>query len=371
MTNKIKIKVKTYNKQFFINKMMINNISIENLKDFENMFSCYIDEKDLKKIEKLYRVEVLYNRKQNMFSWLKNNVWNIGAKFVSIILFLVISNLIVGISISGGSEEIQTKLINYLDENNIKRLVFKKNYQDINNIKSEILNKYQDNIEWLEIEQQGMNYQIKIQERIKEEKEEKGKFCQVVAISNGFVKKIIASQGVSLVKNNDYVKEGDLLINGELNTDSEIKGKVCAEGKIYAEKWYEAKMSVPTTYKVKKFTNKKKYNFKIENGNHDYTILRSRFTYYDDSDKQIISLFGIKLYLVKEEEYILEEVLYTQEELNKQIDNLIEEKINISLDEGEVILYKNVLNKSEFNSKIDIDIFVSVQKIISKVIKIE
>ena len=68
---------------------------------------------------------------------------------------------------------------------------------------------------------------------------------------------------------------------------------------------------------------------------------------------------------LKEEEIIYLTKEYTEEELDIRIDELIQEKVGLKLKEGEEILYKNVLKKELNHSKIDIDVFVTTNIIIS------
>ena len=71
-------------------------------------------------------------------------------------------------------------------------------------------------------------------------------------------------------------------------------------------------------------------------------------------------------YLIKEHEYVNETLEYNDEELDKKLDELILTKLELSLKGKERILQKKVLKKEVNDSRIKIELFVSVEKLISK-----
>ena len=209
-----------------------------------------------------------------------------------------------------------------------------------------------------------MKYIITLEERKKILPNTKNDRCDVIATKDALVTKVIAQSGVVMVKPNTYVRAGDVLISGEIKYNEEIKNTVCAKGIVYGEVWYDVKMSLPKTYQEKIYTDKYRYNLELSH-NKDYKIFKSRLKDYDTKRKTLISILGFKINLLKEEEIIYLTKEYTEEELDIRIDELIQEKVGLKLKEGEEILYKNVLKKELNHSKIDIDVFVTTNIIIS------
>ena len=211
-----------------------------------------------------------------------------------------------------------------------------------------------------------MIYNIKLEERKSKNEEKVGGKCHVVASTDGMITKIIANKGIIMVKNNQNVKEGDLLISGQITLNDEVKEDICANAKVYAEKWYNVTIDMPNTYEIKEYTNKKRYNLLFVLDNRDYKLFKSRLNNYDSDKIEIVSILNKKLYLLKEYEYNLKKLEYNENSLNKRIDDLVMEKLNLSLVDNEKILVKNVLKKSLNDSRIKIELFVTIEKLISK-----
>ena len=101
-------------------------------------------------------------------------------------------------------------------------------------------------------------------------------------------------------------------------------------------------------------------------GRNDYKIFRSKYKNYDEDTKEIISILGKKLLKTKEREYIFQDKYYEEEEINRKIDEILANKVNLKKNQGEEILYKNILKKTEFDSTIEIEVFVTALAILSE-----
>ena len=104
----------------------------------------------------------------------------------------------------------------------------------------------------------------------------------------------------------------------------------------------------------------------LELDNKDYIIFKDRLQNYDSNKSLIISLLGKKLYLIKEFEYKNIEKQMSEEELDTMVENTIISKLELKLKDKEKILYKNILKKSINDSKIDIELFVTIKELISE-----
>lgn len=366
MQNKILIKIKCDANEL-IKLSFIKNIELYNIRYYKNYIICSINYSDLENLNKFYKVKILKDYfPKTLLNIFKNNVKNFVLLVFALLLFLFLSNIIVNVNINSNNIELVKKLNKSLDNYKIKRLTLKKDFIEIQNIKNNILNEYKNELEWFEIEKIGMTYNIKLEERKIEENEHTIGNCNVVAISDGFVTKIISTNGINLVKNNSYVKEGDILISGHIALNEEDRADICAKGKVYAEKWYSVEISLPKKYYNKEYSNKYRYNILFENDNIDYKIFKSRLENYDTDKLEIISLLNKKIYLLKEYEYVLKEYNYDENTLNNKIDELIKEKLELNLLDNEIILQKNILKKEENDSRIIIELFVTIEKLISK-----
>ena len=223
-----------------------------------------------------------------------------------------------------------------------------------------ILNEYPTKLEWLEIEVKGMNYIVRVEERKIHEKESVKTSCNIVAIKDGLVKKLIYSKGEALVKTNDYVKKGDILISGTLMKDEEVKSVVCATGKVYAEVWYKATIKVPLVREENILTGKVRYNLKVKNNNYDNLIFRCSLKDYNIETYPLFKLFNTSFSFVKEKEIIKKEIAYTDEELNNEAERLINEKVSQILSDNEYIINKKVLQTNKLENSLEVVYFLAL-----------
>jgi len=365
MNKYIIVDIRLYNLNRFLLDAIQKGITIERISYSKNILRCRIKENDLNKISKYYKIKIVKSiNKETIFLFIKNNLLLMSSILFGMVLFFFFSSLIIQVDILSTNEELKKNLLKSLDNLEIRRLTFKKSKNKINAIKKRIEDEYKNEIEWLEIKENGMTYEVLLEERKLALPNKEENYCHVTAQRDGLVTKIIARKGNVVVHENSYVREGDTLISGDITFNDEIKSTVCARGTVYGEVWYSVKLTIPKKYEQKNYTGKSKYNLILDSGRNDYKIFRSRFKNYESERKTLISLLGKKIILEKEKEYTYKELFYTEEELTKKIDEIIIEKINLSLEKKERILYKNILKKEEFDSTIDIEIFVTVEKIL-------
>lgn len=365
MNDKILVRIKVYNKEQFYIRILERNISLNNIKYKDKYIICKIKESDYKTLSRYYKIEILKEfNTHELFKHLKKYYLEYLSIILGIILFNLFINTICYVDIRTTNRGLASKISKVLDIYNLKRFTLKKDYNYLVKVKQELLKTYPDELEWVEIKNDGMKYIITLEERKKILPNTKNDRCDVIATKDALVTKVIAQSGVVMVKPNTYVRAGDVLISGEIKYNEEIKNTVCAKGIVYGEVWYDVKMSLPKTYQEKIYTDKYRYNLELSH-NKDYKIFKSRLKDYDTKRKTLISILGFKINLLKEEEIIYLTKEYTEEELDIRIDELIQEKVGLKLKEGEEILYKNVLKKELNHSKIDIDVFVTTNIIIS------
>ena len=284
-------------------------------------------------------------------------------------LLFLLSHVIVKIEVVHSNKEIRMLVENELDNQGIKRLTLKKNYETLEKIKENILNKYPDRLEWLEINTIGMNYRVSVEERIITEIEKEKDACHVVAKKDAVVTRIVNTKGMNFVEPNKYVRSGDILISGNIMDVEAIKGVVCASGVVYGEVWYEVSVVVPLNFNEEVITGKMRYNFAYETLKSKNKIFRSRLENFLDTNEKTFDILGMKLYLQKEEEIVLVPKTYTEEEAINRAMELAKEKIMVGMSRDEKILSQKVLKKTLNDSKMIVEVFVSVEETISDVIE--
>lgn len=234
-------------------------------------------------------------------------------------------------------------------------------------IKNKILEKYPDKLEWLEIKNIGMTYEVRVEERIITKIKEENSFCNIVATKSGILTKVISKKGLNYKIVGDYVEKGDVIIGGDIKVEEEIKKSVCAEGQAYGEVWYTVNVNVPLNYNEKIKTGKKRNNFMIDNSKEKKVLLKSRFKNKIVKNKKMFSLFGWTFYFQKEHEVILKKQTYNKENALNQAVSLAKDKIKLKLDDKERIITQKVLNNEIKDSKMRVEIFVVVEEQIGKV----
>lgn len=341
----------------FIKKCLDNNLDLYNIKYEEDYLLVTIKESDLKKIKKInyYSKITVYRTlgRKRIIKSIKNNLYNISLLLIFMFLIYGISNVIISIDIKHENKEMIKRVDELLKEKGIKRFTIFKTNKELNKISDEITHENRDFIDFLSITRTGMKYTVNIEERIIKSKEKELERCHIVAKKDGVIKKIDAKQGIIVKEKGNLVKKGDIIISGEVILNEEIKGNTCAKGSVIANTWYKINVSYPLKETIKTYTKREKVNIKKYN-----KYLKKRL--YDEFDEKVMFRLG-PLSLVRQYEYKSEEINITKEDAINKALNEAEIKLKEKLGEIEII-DKKVLNSSTNNSKIELEIFVSVNE---------
>ena len=367
MKHYILVRIKTPKKTSLLLKLNRLNVDIKEIHYEKEYLKFMILDKDLKRVKKYlvsYKVEVIdetgiYKLKSELK---KNNLIIIGIIFASVI-FLILSNLIVSVNVIHEDSTLRELIMESLKENGVTKLSFKKSYDEYERIIENIKEEYQDRIEWLEIDVEGMVINVRVEERIINDYEKDYSTCHIVASKSGIIKSIATTKGVAEVSINDYVAKGDILINGSIKLNDEVKANVCASGSVYAEVWYNVSASMPMVEEIRNDTGKMRYNLMMKKGSDETVLLKSRIK----GEKRVenvylFKIFGFEFYLQKEYEVKIEEIEYKEEEATQKLTELVREKLDLKLDNFESIIEEKVLQKDIKNNNIYIDMFLAVRE---------
>lgn len=378
MTSKIKLNVKGKNIERFIKRLKSKNINLLKIEYIKyNEINIIIYKKDY---EKLLELKTIYDVNMvDIYGIIKVreviNIYKYLIIFIAIgiMLLIFLSNVIFNVEVIHNDKDLRNLIINELENYNIKKYKFKKNYNEIQNIKNDILNKYQDKIEWLEIEEKGTSYIIRVEPRIIPNNEVSYEKQNVVAGKSAVIKKIIAKSG-EVVKNlNTYVNKGDIIISGNIYLNEEVKDVVKADGIVYGEVWYNVKVEYPYIYSEIKEKNNYQdvYVLKIFDKEFEFTF--NKFKDKKIEENIILQNNILPIYLVKQKQQELETIsllLTSEEAKDKAIKEAIK-KMNEKLDGEEKIIDYKVLNFDIEDDKVILDIFFTVYEDITSYSKIE
>lgn len=346
----------------FMNKCLKYNIDLYNIERTKEYLQVRVNEDDLEKIIKMNYYSDIEVVKYLGIKGILINLKKYSYDFIMLLVFLIslyfISNVILSVEIKHENKNLIKKINEILLKKNIKKFTINKTLGELNEISDEILFENRDFLDWISINKTGMKYIVSFEERILTQKEEKQPYCHVVASKDGVITSIIAKSGVNMVENAQYVKKGDILITGEIILNEEVKDNICAEGIVMAETWYKINISIPLNYEEKEYTHKKRYNL-LFNGN------PLRKDKYSKCDRDNILKIG-PLKLVKEKEYTIITQNYSHEEAVKMGLDLASKRLLEKIGKNNTIIEQKVLKEETNNSKIVLEVFISVNEAIGK-----
>ncbi len=378
LQNKVKLNIKGKNIERFIKRLKTNKIDLLKIEYIKyNEINITIYQKDY---DKVLELKTIYEMdKVDIYGIIKIkkviNTYKYILIFIAlgILLIIFLSNIIFNVQIIHNDSEIRNFLLNELEKYGLKKYRFKKNYQEIQEIKNNILNEYKDKIEWLEIEESGTSYIVRLESRIIPNNEVNNNKQNVVASKSAVIKKIIAENG-EIVKNiNSYVNKGDIVISGNIYLNDEVKDTVKAEGKIYGEVWYNVNVSYPYIYSEIKELDNYQEIYVLKLFDNDLELTFNKFKDKKIEEEKILFHPFLPISLVKQKQKEIETislVLTSDEAKDKAIEEAIK-KMEEQLDEDEKVIDYQILKENIKEDKVVLDIFFTVYENITSYSKIE
>ena len=379
MNNYIKVKIQgknihNYIKWLIKNKIHINALKIINHNEL-NIVTDYKNYHLLSKYSKTYKITIIKKYGQiRLFDILKNNIVIISSLILSIIFLYILSNVIFSIDIMYNNQEIKELISQELAKYDIKKYRKKKTYLYLSKIKNKILEDNKDTLEWLEIEESGTKYIVRLVERKKEINKQEYVYQSVIAKKNAIIKSIRAYSGEKSKQINEYVKKGDTIISGILTKPNNTNIYTKANGLVIGEVWYKVDVEYPLYYQEEKVTGKSKKVLTMYFLNKEFAVFP--YNKYKQLKKQSTLLFEdnfIPFKIAKEKLYevVIKEDIYT---IEQAIDKAIDEAQNKLKESNHNITKINdikVLSKQNNNSKIKVSLFISVDENITSIIEIK
>lgn len=373
-----RISITGKNPRNFLRSLYKLHIQMLKIEYYNNCIIILVDTenyKRLKKIKTSYCLDVIGRKGVARWKFLfqKHFVFVLSLIMGYLILF-GLSNVIFDVEIVHTKEEIRSLVKKELEKEGIAKLRWKVSFERQEEIVSNILTKYKDKLEWLEIENVGTKYIVKVEERkINQPKAEKSP-QDIIAKKDGVILKIEASTGTVIKKKNDFVKKGDVIITGVIKNQDTIMELVPADGVVYAETWYKSMVEMPLQYNEKYLTGKEKTVLQISFLNHKYNLFDfSPFTNSEDEIQKIVSNplipFSIQK-TVQKELKVIDEV-YTREEATKKAIELASLKLQKRLSVNDEIIKEKTLKITEKESKIIVEVFFKVKEDITATQRID
>ena len=365
--NYILVKIEGKNVSNYIKWLVKNKINIINLKVIKhNELNVVIDYKFyhlLTKYSKTYKVTILKKYgKLRLIDMIKNNIIILLSLILSIFFLYFLSHIIFSVDILYNNQEIVNIVNKELKKYDIKKYKFKKNHKYLEEVKKQILKDNQDFLEWLEIEESGTKYIIRIVERKKETKKEEYMYQSIIAKKDATIVSIKASSGEKIKTINQYVKKGDTIISGVLTKPDNTNLYTKAEGKVLGEVWYKIDIEYPLYYQEEKITGKSKNIISIYFLNKEIPLLPyKKYKQFNRLSKTLVENNILPITIKKEKLYevVIKEDIYTFDEAVEKAINEAQKKL---IEKNKNILYikdSQILDKHNLNSKIKLSLFIS------------
>ena len=363
------IKIEGRRPSSLLSLLIILKIPFIKKKETKDYLILEIEEEYFQKIKKLaptYEITILKRTgKAYLIHLYKTKKIFLYSTIFAFLVIILLTNIIFSVRVVETDKEIKDMILTDLRENGITRFRFKVSYKRKEAIREKILEKEKDYLEWLEIEEVGTMYQVKVIRRINNPKEEELKPRSIVAKKKGRITRIEADYGEVTTKKNDVVDKGDTLISGLIKNKEEIKTKVAARGKVYAEVWYQVNLNLPTIYQEEIKTGKKKNTLEIIFLDKNIFILEL-FKYNNSISKETVlynsPLTPFRISFTKKEEIKLKQIAYQEDKTLKKIKKLAVDKLKQRIGKDIKILSINVLKKKTSADKIEVELFFKVEE---------
>lgn len=363
------IKIEGRRPNSLLSLLIILKIPFIKKKETKDYLILEIEEEYFQKIKKLaptYEITILKRTgKAYLIHLYKTKKIFLYSTIFAFLVIILLTNIIFSVRVVETDKEIKDMILTDLRENGITRFRFKVSYKRKEAIREKILEKEKDYLEWLEIEEVGTMYQVKVIRRINNPKEEELKPRSIVAKKKGRITRIEADYGEVTTKKNDVVDKGDTLISGLIKNKEEIKTKVAARGKVYAEVWYQVNLNLPTLYQEEIKTGNKKNTLEIIFLDKNIFI-SELFKYNNSISKETVlynnPLIPFRISFTKKEEIKLKQVAYQEDKTLKKIKKLAVDKLKQRIGNDIKILSINVLKKKASADKIEVELFFKVEE---------
>lgn len=351
----------------FIMLLVRFNICFRKIKSSKDYIIIEVLEEDyekLKKIKTTYEIEILKRKGLIYFThFIKIRKLFIVSILLGFIFLTFLTNIIFDVKVVLDDKELRGIILTDLKELGISKYKFKVSYKEKEKIESKILDKEKELLEWLEIEEKGVNYEVNVIKRVKNKEVKETEPRNIVASKNGMITRIVAETGEVVTKKNNYVNKGDILISGLIKNNDNIVSKVSAKGKVYAEVWYKVSLNLPLTYNEEKRTGNNKNVLEINFLNNDIELTSLDPYKNYKSKKNIIwkhNLLPISLSFTKKSEVELININF-EDDLDS-VYSLALDKLKKRLGSDIKVIEQKVLKKEKNTDKMDIDIFYKIEE---------
>jgi similar to stage IV sporulation protein len=359
----------------WIIKQNINIIKLDIVK-YNKLYLIinYNDYSLLNKYSKTYEVSIVKKYGSlRIIDGIKENVIILSCLILSIFFLYLLSHIIFNVEVVYNDKEMVTNITNELAKYNVSRFKKKKSYAYLEQVKKKILEDNKDTLEWLEIEEYGTKYIVRLVERKQERNDNSKDYQSIISKKDAIITKIVATNGEKVKSINEYVKKGDTIISGVITKPDGSNIYTVAMGNVYGEVWYKVKVEYPLYYQEEKLTGKSRGIISFYFLNKNYSLfLYKKYKNFKLITKTILENNVVPFRIAKERIYetMVTEEIYTGEEAIMRAIAVTKDKF--LHDKSNIINIKNIqiIEKEISSSKVSLTLFVSAIEDITDVVKI-
>lgn len=366
--------VNNYIKWLIKNK--INTIKLRIVKHNElNIIIDYKDYEKLTKYSKTYKITIIrkYGRLR-LFEIIKRNIIILCCLIFSIFFIFYLSNYIFSVDIIYNDQEIVKLVSKELTKYDIVKFKRKKSYDYLSNVKEKILKDNKNVLEWIEIEESGTKYIVRLVERKKETENIDCKYQSITSKKDATIVSINAYAGEKIRFVNEYVKAGDTIISGILTKPDGTNLYTKAKGVVFGEVWYKIDIQYPLFYQEEKLTGKSKKVLAFYFLNKEISLFPyKKYKQFKRESKALINnnFIPFKITIDKLYEVNIKEEISTYEQAIERAKEASVKKLKDSNTDIVDINDIQVLYKESGYSKINVSLFISAIEDITKITPIE
>lgn len=303
--------------------------------------------------------------------WLKRK-HIVLATILSFLLIYALSNIIWSIQINGVSSDIEKKIIQTLEDEDIKKGSWMFSIGSSSDIQHTITQEIPELL-WVGVEKKGTSFLLEGVEKKQVDKIEHHEPRNLIASKHGVITYMHVSKGQPVVGVNDTVKKGDPLVLGTVeraDEEDEEKTVVAAEGEVIAETWYEVDVSIPLQQQTEKVTGNHTHKWSLDLSFAEIPIWGWKEPDYDDQflEEDVQPLYFLQWktpFSIKKKtthEQNIDDKELTKEEAIDIGLKQVQKDLKLKLGPDIVIKDDNVLHETVENGKVNVQMLIIVEE---------
>ena len=359
--------------ELFINQVGKNDIKIWNIKmmkEQEAIFSISVtDFFKLRPILKQTYTRVRVIKRVGLPFFLNKVKNRKGLAFGISIFFLsifLLSSVVWSIDIKGNERITETEIAGAIHEIGIHQGMFKFQLEDYDIIQEKLIYKLED-AAWIGVKLKGTNLEFTVVEKVRPEDKGANAPQNIISTKNAVIYKILAENGLPLVKVNQRVSKGDILISGVMGKE-ENQEMVPAKGKVVGLVWYQSSISIPLKQTWNEYTGEKIVKEYLSFGKWMLKIKGFQKVpfenYQKDYEQKAVSFKGKRLPLglvkVKLMEYQQNERVISEAEAVKLAIEQASNRLIAQINKEAIIKDQKILHQSVENGKVSLKLLFEV-----------